>query len=116
MEPVFSPNLHRTTNRDLVLQPATCSDRYRGSDDAIRTNDHIRTNLGSRIHHGGRMNAHWWRNANINVPSEVTSPLTRHRQLAFPICPFALKSSASIISMSPGTTGFRNLTPSALRK
>src|ERR1700693_4082661 len=116
MKPIPGPDLHRTTDRHLVLQPAPRPNGHFASDDTIGPNDHVWTNLCFRIDDCSGMNAHAATNANINVPSEVTSPLTRHRQLAFPMFPLALRSSASTINISPGTTGFRNLTASALKK
>ena len=50
------------------------------------------------------------------MPSETTSPLTRQRQEALPRRFFALVSSHSMKSVSPGMTGLRNLTSSALMK
>src|ERR1700693_1895022 len=116
MKPIPGPDLHRTTDRHLVLQPAPRPNGHFASDDTIRPNDHVWTNLGFRIDDCSGMNVHAATNANIKVPSEVTSPLTRHRQLAFPMFPFARRSSASITSISPGTTGLRNLPSSALKK
>ena len=50
------------------------------------------------------------------IPSETTSPLTKQRQEALPRRFLALVSSHSMKSVSPGMTGLRNLTSSALMK
>lgn len=56
------------------------------------------------------------RRPNMSSPSEVVSPLTVQRQRATPMLRFTLRISASMKSMSPGTTGRRNLTSLALMK
>src|ERR1700752_3054424 len=116
MESVSRADIYRTADRDMILEPAAFSDGDLRPDYTIRANNHIRSNPGVRVHDGGRMNRHCSTNANVSVPSETTSPFTRHRQLAFPTLAFALKSSASTTSISPGVTGFRNLMSSALKK
>lgn len=56
-----------------------------------------------------------WR-PNLSSASDTTWPFTRQRPRAWPMLPRILVSSASMMSVSPGTTGRRNLILSALMK
>jgi len=57
-----------------------------------------------------------WTNANLSSASEATSLPTMQRQRVWPIEPRILMTSASMWRVSPGSTGRRHLTESALMK
>src|SRR6202011_6015712 len=109
---------HRPAQGDVMLQPAVLSQHHFWRDHAIRPDDRARPNLSARVHKRARMNlhvAHLSRNVNINSPSETTASLTTQWHFALASrSPRALISSAWTKIVSPGITGFRNFTPSAL--
>src|SRR5204863_7044658 len=103
-----------------MLQPAGSTDVDVGHDYAIGTNNRAATKLRSGIDNCGGVNldiAHLSRNVNMRSPSETTASLTTQLQCAFASRLLrALISSAWMKSVSPGKTGLRNFTSSALMK
>src|SRR5437588_8278948 len=103
-----------------MLQPAVLPEPHVGTDHTIRSDDCSRSNLRARIDNRRRMNlhvAHLSRNVNINSPSETTASFTTQWHLAFANrSPRAFVSSAWMNIVSPGITGLRNFTSSALMK
>src|SRR5689334_22840897 len=87
---------------------------------AIRSDGAPRAKLRFRIDNCRRVNlhvAHLSRNVNINSPSETIASLTTQWHFAFAKrSPRAFVSSAWMKIVSPGITGLRNFTPSALMK
>src|SRR5207302_8590454 len=76
---ILSATVHRSLQRDMMLQPAIRPEDNIGGDHAIRSDNRSRTNLRARIDNRRWMNlhvAHLSRNVNINSPSETIASFT----------------------------------------
>src|SRR5213078_2265651 len=115
-----STGAHWSAKRDMLLQPAILTKHYVRCDNAIRSNDCSGADFRAWIDNCRRMNlhvAHLSRNVNINSPSETTASFTTQWHFAFARrSPRDLVSSAWMKIVSPGKTGLRNFTSSALMK
>src|SRR5207237_8424210 len=113
-------SLDRAATREGMLQPAISTSYHIASDDTVRSNDCVLADLCSGINNVRRVNlhvTHLSRNVNINSPSETTASFTTQWHLAFANrSPRAFVSSAWMNIVSPGITGLRNFTSSALMK
>src|SRR6266513_6205937 len=111
---------HRSAKRDMLLQPTIRAEHHVRTYYAIGTGDRSGADLCARIDNRGRVNlhvAHLSRNVNISSPSETIASFTTQWHFAFANrSPRALVSSAWIKMVSPGKTGLRNFTSSALMK
>ena len=118
VEAIAPANLARSIQAHVMLQPAVGTEFDIGTNDAIRADLAALRDVRGGIDDGRGMNprAHVSMMQNIMSASETTSPLTRQRPRAFTITRFFWMSWTSIKSVSPGTTGLRNFTASALMK
>ena len=103
---------------DVVLEPATGPEGNVGANDGVGADFAVIADLGGRVDDGGGMDlcAHGSTTPNIISASLTTSPLTRQRPRALTMAFFRWVISTSMKRVSPGTTGLRNLTASALIK
>lgn len=114
-------DLGRAAYGHMMLQLAVGTDADRALDDAVRPHHRIGSDLGLGIDDGGRVDAgfsHGYlvKSENISSPSETTLLFTVHLQTALPRLRRALVNSTCMNRVSPGNTGLRNLTLSALMK
>src|SRR5882724_11440884 len=120
VEFVFSAGLHRPAECNVMLEPAVWAEHHIGAYHAIGPDDCPCPDLCAGINNRGRVNlhvAHLSRNVNISSPSETTASFTTQWHFAFARrSPRDLVSSAWIKMVSPGKTGLRNFTSSALMK
>ena len=106
-----------TSDRNMTDQARATADLNLRTDMTEWPDFRIGMDDGAGINNRAGMNrCHLSTSPKRRIASETTSPFTRHRQEAFPSRFFALVSSHSMKRVSPGMTGLRNFTSSALMK
>src|SRR5205085_8562178 len=106
-------------DHDVRVERAVFAERDVLTDHAIRSDPTARSDFRIRMNNGCRMDLDIIHALSASTSMKVTSAsltgseLTRQTPLALPILPRALVNSTSMMSVSPGRTGFGHLTHSA---